>query len=189
MGIALYVLPVPGGAIPDWASDLPLLLIGPVPFSLVVMIVVPLLIWGAIRRTRLGTSFYAVGDDLGAAYASGLRVRRTILSAYMLSALFAGLGGIFLTSIAGSGDPTVGTPFTLNAVTAAALGGVALTGGRGTVTGAIAGACVLEFITNVLFVFGVSTYWQYVASGVLLVAALAIPFALGLIRVRRRRLS
>ena len=93
----------------------------------------------------------------------------------MLAAFFAWLGGVFLTMNAGSGDPSIGVPYTLNAIAAAVIGGVALSGGRGTIVGAVAGALILSFINNLLFALGVNVYWQYLATGVLLLAALAVP--------------
>jgi len=184
VGVALYILPTPGGQVPEWFSDIPILLIGPVPLALVLLVVIPLAIWLPIRRTRLGTALYAVGNDEAAAFASGVKTKRVVASAYVMAAFFAALGGIFVTMITVSGDPNIGAPYTLNSIAAAVLGGALLTGGRGTIAGAIAGAFTLAFITNLLFALGVSSYWQYVVTGGLLIAALAIPYLLGKLRVR-----
>jgi len=86
---------------------------------------------------------------------------------------------------AGSGDPAIGVPYTLNAIAAAVIGGVALSGGRGTVIGAVAGALILSFINNLLFALGVSVYWQYLATGVLLLAALTVPFIITRVQATR----
>jgi ribose transport system permease protein len=184
-GLALYVLPTPGGGVPGWFSDIPMTLIGPVPLAAVLLVVIPLVIWLPIRRARIGTALYAVGNDATAAFVSGIKVKRTTAFAYVLSALFAALGGIFVTMITVSGDASIGAPYTLNSIAAAVLGGALLTGGRGTIAGAVAGAFILSFITNLLFVLGVSSYWQYVVTGALLVAALAIPFLMGQLRSRK----
>lgn len=189
VGVALYVLPIPGGSVPSWFSNISLSLVGPIPLVLLVMIVLPIVIWYPIRRSRFGTSLYAVGNDPAAAFVVGLKVGRTTVMAFILSAIFACLGGIFLTMNTASGDPNIGTPYTLNSIAAAVLGGVLLAGGRGTAAGAIAGALTLSFINNLLFSLGISTYWQYVVTGTLLVAVLALPPLFRLIRVRRAVLA
>lgn len=186
VGTALYILPTPGGTVADWFSNLSLTLVGPVPLVLVLMILVPLIVWMPLRRSRFGTALYAVGNDEPAAFVSGIKVGRTVVTAYVLSALFAALGGIFLTMNTVSGDPNIGTSYTLNSIAAAVLGGVALSGGRGTVVGAIAGALILSFINNLLFSAGVSSYWQYVVTGGLLIATLSVPHMTRLFRGANR---
>ncbi|PJJ63238.1 ABC transporter permease [Compostimonas suwonensis] len=188
LGIALYILPTPGGELPVWFTNLPLQLVGPIPLVILLFIVIPLVLWWPIRRSRFGTALYAVGNDEGAAFTSGVAVVRTTFLAYVLAAFFAGLGGLFITMNAGSGDPSIGVPYTLNAIAAAVIGGVALSGGRGTIAGPIAGALVLSFINNLLFSLGVNTYWQYLVTGVLLIGALAIPYVIRRLRQRKAAL-
>jgi ribose transport system permease protein len=185
VGLSLYVLPIPGGNVPVWFSNIPLSLVGPLPLVLLIMIGLPILIWYPIRRSRFGTALYAVGSDPSAGFVVGLNVVRTTIVAFVLSAFFACLGGIFLTMNTASGDPNIGTPYTLNSIAAAVLGGALLAGGRGTIAGAIAGALTLSFINNLLFSLGINTYWQYVVTGVLLVAVLALPSLFRSIRFRR----
>lgn len=182
VGVALYILPTPGGTVALWFSSLAVTLVGPIPLVLILLIAVPLAVWLPIRRSRFGTALYAVGNDESAAFVSGIRVGRTVVLAYVLSALFAAFGGILLTMNTVSGDPNIGTPYTLNSIAAAVLGGVALSGGRGTITGAIVGALTLSFITNLLFSAGVSSYWQYVVTGGLLIVTLAVPHITRLVR-------
>jgi ribose transport system permease protein len=104
----------------------------------------------------------------------------------MLSAFFAGLAGVIMSMNTGSGDPTIGVPFTLNTIAAAVVGGVSLAGGRGTIAGPIAGALVVSFIGNLLFSIGVNSYWQYVVTGAVLIVAIAIPAGLRAIRAGRQ---
>jgi ribose transport system permease protein len=184
-GIALYILPTPGGGVPEWFSDIPLILIGPIPLAAVLLIAIPAALWLPVRRSRLGTALFAVGNDEAAAFVSGVKVQRTTAIAYVFSALFSGIGGVFITMITVSGDPNIGVPFTLNSIAAAVLGGAALAGGRGTIAGAVAGAFILSFITNLLFSMGIESYWQYTVTGGLLVAALAVPYLVGAIRPRK----
>ena len=186
LGVALYVLPTPGGAVDAWLKDLTLVLVGPFPLMLLIVIAAPLLIWYPLRRSRFGTALLSSGADESAAYASGINVRRTVVSSYVLSALFAGLAGIVMSMNTGSGDPTIGVPFTMNTIAAAVVGGVSLAGGRGTIAGPIAGALVVSFIGNLLFSMGVNSYWQYVVTGAVLIVAIAIPAGLRAIRAGRQ---
>ena len=186
LGVALYVLPTPGGAVDAWLKDLTLVLVGPFPLMLLIVVAAPLLIWYPLRRSRFGTALLSSGADEGAAYASGINVRRTVVSSYVLSALFAGLAGIVMSMNTGSGDPTIGVPFTMNTIAAAVVGGVSLAGGRGTIAGPIAGALVVSFIGNLLFSMGVNSYWQYVVTGAVLIVAIAIPAGLRAIRAGRQ---
>lgn len=183
-GTALYILPQPGGSVPAWFSLIPLTLAGPVPLALILMVAIPLVLWYPLRRSRYGNALYAAGGDVQSAYSSGVPVKRTIGTAYLLSSIFAGIGGVFLTMNAGAGDANIGGPFTLNSIAAAVLGGALLAGGRGTVSGAVAGALTLSFLSNLLFAAGLNGYWQYVVSGVVLILAVALPYLLS--RTRRK---
>ncbi|GAA2178976.1 ABC transporter permease [Brooklawnia cerclae] len=178
-GSALYILPQPGGSVPRWFADIPLLLIGPIPFSLVLLIGLPVLVWYPIRRSKLGPAIMAVGEDETSAFTSGINVKATRALTYVLGAVFACLGGILMTMTAMSGDPKIGVPFTMNAIAAAVLGGTVLAGGRGTLAGAVAGAVTLQLIGNLLFSLGLNGYWQYVVIGLILVAALGGPYLIG----------
>lgn len=175
-GAALYILPQPGGSVPRWFSNISLLLIGPVPFSLLLLVGVPMLLWYPLRAGRLGTAIMAVGADESSAFTSGINVRAVRASTYILGALFAYVGGIFMTMTSMSGDPKIGASFTMNAIGAAVLGGTLLAGGRGTLAGTIAGAITLQLIGNLMFSLGLNGYWQYVVVGLILVAALGIPY-------------
>ena len=176
-GIALYIMPIPGGGTPSWFTRLPLLLVGPVPLVALLLVLIPVVLWWPLKRSPLGADLYAVGNDEAAAFTAGIRVRATLASAYVLAAFFAGLGGVFLTMNAGSGDAGIGLPYTLTSIAGAVIGGVALSGGRGTIAGAVAGALIMSFLNNLLFAIGVSTYWQFVVTGVLLLLALSVPLA------------
>lgn len=172
-GLALYILPQPGGSVPALFGDLFLRRFGPIPFPLILMVVLPLIFWWPVRHSRLGHAIYATGDDESAAYASGIPVLKTKIIAYTMSGLFCALGAVFLTTQSLSGDPRIGDPFTLNSIAAVVLGGTLLAGGRGGVLGTVAGALVLATLSDLLFFAGISAYWQYVVSGGVLIVALA----------------
>lgn len=180
-GAALLILPRPGGFVPTWLSTT---LAGhtPVAFGLLVLI---LLLWKLYLATPLGLGIYAAGDNPVGAYRSGLRTDATKIAAFAVSGLLAALAGLFVAAQTGSGDPVIGTPMTLNSIAAAVLGGVGFLGGKGTMRGAICGSLLLTVMINVMFFLGFPPVAQYVAQGIIIVGAVAIPEFWGLWRARR----
>lgn len=170
-GIALIVLPRPGGFVPDWLSNT---LAGhtPVAFALLLLIV---LFWKIFLATPLGLGIYAAGDNPHGAFRSSVPIERVKIVSYALSGLLAALAGLFVAAQTGSGDPVIGTPFTLNSIAAAVLGGVGFLGGRGTMRGAICGSLLLSVMINVMFFLGFPPVAQYVAQGLIIVGAVAVP--------------
>ena len=170
-GVALLILPRPGGAIPDWFSDL---LAGNTPAALILLILAALL-WKLYLATPLGLSLYAAGENPVGAYRAGVPVDAARIAAYALSGLLSTLAGLFIAAQTGSGDPVIGNAFTLNSIAAAVLGGVGFLGGRGTMRGAIAGSLLLSVMINVMFFLGFPPVAQYVAQGLIIIGAVALP--------------
>jgi len=170
-GTALILLPRPGGFVPDWLSNM---LAGhtPVAFALLLLIV---LFWKIFLATPLGLGIYAAGDNPLGAFRSGVPIERVKIVSFALSGLLAALAGLFVAAQTGSGDPVIGTPFTLNSIAAAVLGGVGFLGGRGTMRGAICGSLLLSVMINVMFFLGFPPVAQYVAQGLIIVGAVAVP--------------
>ena len=173
-GLSLTLRPQPGGSIPDSFANLLTGSWGLLPFSLLLLLLAVLVIWLPVFRSRLGRFIVAYGDNPESAFASGIPVRRVGMAAYMLAGLFAAIAGLFLAAETTSGDPSIGNVYTLNSLAAAVLGGVALTGGRGTVIGPILGAILLSIILNVLSVVGISAFWQDFIEGGILVLVLGL---------------
>jgi ribose transport system permease protein len=173
-GGALIILPRPGGFIPPGFANALTGNWGILPFSVVLLAAAVLLVWLPVFRSRLGRFIFAVGDDANSARVSGLPVRRVELVSYMLAGLFAAVAALFLAAETTSGDPTIGGIYTLNSLAAAVLGGVALTGGRGTVMGPILGSFLLSIILNALGVFNVSAFWQDFIEGLILMVVLGL---------------
>lgn len=172
-GVTLMVLPQPGGHVPSGlvrAYNLGWHGIA-VP---AVAIVVALLLWKLVRTTRFGLSVYAVGGNEHGAYANGIDTRKTKILAYGFAGLFVGLAGIGLAIQTGSGDPTIGTPYTLNSIAVAVLGGISFFGGVGQMRGTVLGALLLGLLTNLLLFTGISTFYQMILQGVVLVVAVAV---------------
>lgn len=170
-GIALLILPQPGGSVPLWfVNGLTGRFAHVVPVSVIILVGVILLCW-YISHTRLGTAIYAIGGNEEAARISGISVTTTKMAAFALSGLFYGLAGVFLTAQSGSGDPTIGSSFLLETFAAVVVGGTAIGGGRGGLSWSIAGAFILGIITNLLFQFGVSSFSTPAFYGATLVLA------------------
>jgi ribose transport system permease protein len=184
-GSALLVLNTPGGGSADWLRQLTL---GPVltdwlPKAGLVLLVVVAVIWLPIRRSRLGLSLYAIGSDPLAAYRSGVSVGRTKIFAYMLTGLFAALGGLALTASTGIGTPVPG-PYTLMSVAAVVLGGVSLAGGRGGVFGPVVAVVILQLLRTIMTFLNVDTNLATVVQGLILVGVVMVG---SLLQMRRGR--
>jgi len=170
-GIALLILERPGGAMPVWLSDL---LAGNSPTALGLLILV-LVGWKLYLKTPWGLGLYAAGENPVAAYRAGVPVHQVKIAAYALSGLLTALAGLFVAAQTGSGDPVIGTPFTLNSIAAAVLGGAGFLGGTGTMRGALLGSILLSVMINVMFFLGFPPVAQYIAQGIIIVGAVALP--------------
>jgi ribose transport system permease protein/L-arabinose transport system permease protein len=128
-----------------------------------------------MRFTVIGRNIYAIGGNPVVARLAGLNNRGYQIGVYMLSGATAGLAGMLLAARTGSGQPVSGSDgLELQAITAAVLGGCALTGGRGTIVGGLLGVLILGVLNNGMILTSVPTFYQMVARGVLLVAAVVI---------------
>lgn len=176
-GIAMIILPTDGGSVPGWWVGF-----GYMQFlglaSPVWMLILLLVFWTWFRATRLGVSIKATGSNEKSAFLSGVSITRINVATYGLSGLFAAGAALFLTTQIGAGSPTIGKDYILPSVAAAVIGGVSLFGGRGHLAGTLIGAFILTLIGNLVFVLKVSSYWQPVASGfILLLSVLASSVA------------
>ncbi|MDQ6876420.1 MAG: ABC transporter permease [Candidatus Dormibacteraeota bacterium] len=185
-GVALLILPKPGGGAPDAFLSLASgNLVTPwVPNGLILLIVVVGLIWIPLKLGRTGLALYAVGSDRTAAFRRGVRVGPTRVFAYALGGFFAAWGGLALMMSTGIGSPLAGTIYTLSAVSAIVLGGVSLAGGRGGVTGPIVAAFVLTLVPADLILTGTDPNLGQVIQGCLIVL---VVMAGGLAPLLRRR--
>lgn len=138
-----------------------------------------------MRNTRGGREYYAIGSDPAAAELYGLKVTRRILTAFILSGALAGLAGVFYAARYGSVSSQAGAGWELDAVGAAVIGGVAITGGVGTVWGAAIGAVLLMTINRALPILGIPDFWQRAVVGVLIIGAIVLDRWLA-VRQRRR---
>jgi ribose transport system permease protein len=146
-----------------------------IPSLVWLLAIVAVVVHVMLRYTDIGRNIYAIGGNSVAARLAGIDLNRYIVGVYVLVGVVAAVAGILLTARTGSGQPTSGSQgLELQSITAAALGGTALQGGRGTVTGTILAVVLLGVLTNGLTVLGVNSFWQDVAQGALLIAAVVI---------------
>lgn len=149
-----------------------------IPTLIFVLIVVAVLAHVVLRYTSTGRNIYAVGGNNVASRLAGININRYILGVYMVTGAVAAIAGILITARTGSGQPISGSEgLELQAITAAALGGAAMKGGKGTIMGTILAVVLLGVLTNGMTLLGVNTFWQNVAQGGLLVIAVVIQQA------------
>ncbi|MBZ0304404.1 MAG: ABC transporter permease [Anaerolineae bacterium] len=144
------------------------------PFSIWIMVAVGLLAVFLTLKTPFGRQVYAIGGNERAALLSGVRVKNVKTITYVISGLCSALVGLIITSQLVSSHPATGTSFELNAIAAVVLGGTSLVGGRGTIGGTIIGAFVIGVLNNGMIIEGVSSFWQTVITGVVIIVAVII---------------
>jgi len=181
-GLAIKILPEPGGAIPDGYSNT---LANPTgPWSLLYVVAIAGL-WLVLRRTATGVRIFALGNDEYAARTRGFPVRRVKTIAYALAGTLAAASGLFLAATTTAGDPAAGDVYVLTSIAAVVLGGVSFFGGRGSALGSIAGAFTLTILTNVLFFAGIDPLYQSFFQGLFLFVAVLLGGFLGYLLRRR----
>jgi len=184
-GVALVILPVAGGAIPLsvgnlWTGSF-LGLANVVWFALILAVA---LLW--IGRSGLVLRLRAIGSHPLGAFHSGVPIRRNVVIAYALASWFAALGGLVLSAQSLSGDPGVGNSYLLPSIAAAVIGGTRLNGGVGAPFGALVGALVLGYVTQVTLATGLAANWSLVFASLILVLGVSIP---ALVHAVGRRLA
>lgn len=166
IGLTVTLVPAPTGSIPDWMRS----------FSQGLALA-PILgifaIWWIVRQLPYYDQLMATGSDDRAAYTAGVNVTAVRIISYGLTGAFGGLAALSLGALIGSADPTVGANYTLLAISATALGGVSLAGGKGGLIGAAIGAIDIFLLQSALTFFNVSTFVLQVAYGAILVLAVS----------------
>lgn len=172
-GAALLLRPIPGGEVaPVLVAYANGTLLG-LPLPIYAMVALVLIAGLIVNHTRFGLHVYAVGGSPENAALGGVRSARVIAACYVLCSLFACLGGANLAARIASGDPLVGASFAIDSVAATALGGTLLSGGMGSIGGSAAGVAVLALLANGLNFWNVSSHFQMLIKGALLVAAVS----------------
>jgi inositol transport system permease protein len=151
-----------GGSV--WGIPVPILLLG-----IIFMICLLLL-----KKTTIGRYIYAIGGNEQAAKASGIEVNKVKIFVYTLSGALAALAGIILASRITTGQPNIGIGFELSAIAAAVIGGTSTSGGIGSITGTLIGALLIGVISNSLDLLNVTSYYQQVIMGAIIIGAVSL---------------
>lgn len=178
-GIARLVRPVAGGSVPDIIVHAVTGSVLGMPLTLLWALVIIGAGWKLIHGSRYGLHLFAIGGgvssgQMDAAHNFGIPDRRNIVIAYILSALFAALAGIFIAGRIASGDPGVGEQFALDSVTAVAIGGTQLSGGIGSLHGTLFGAVLMALLANGMNLANLSAFLQGAIKGAILLLVVAL---------------
>src|SRR6266571_4063102 len=148
--------------------------LGVFPADFLWFVVLAIAFWALLQRNRIGNHIFAAGGNKQAATATGVRVDRTKLIAFSLAGACAALGGILSASQIGNIAPSTGDVLPLQAIAACVIGGLALTGGRGTILGIVLGSALIYWISDVLLLIGAPGFYITAPVGILIIAAAAI---------------
>ena len=164
----------PIGSLPDSYKFLGLGYIAGIPTPIVLMVVLAALTIFFLNKTVVGRWIYAIGGNEEGARISGVRVNRVKRLVYSLSGLMAAISGIAMAARLGVGQSTAGQSYEMDAIAATVIGGASLSGGSGSIVGAIIGAAIMGVLRNGLVLLDVSAYWQQTVIGAVIILAVAL---------------
>lgn len=147
---------------------------GPIPIPVIIMIAVFVLAHYILRHTKIGRYIYATGSNEEATMYSGIKTDKVKRFVYSVSGMMAALAGIIITARLGSAQPTAGVGYELDAIAAVVLGGTSMAGGIGTIAGTAIGALIIGVLNNALNLMQVSSYYQDVAKGIVILIAVLL---------------
>jgi len=145
-----------------------------IPVPVCTMILAFIALYVIMHKTTFGRRVYAVGGNEAASKLSGINVDRVKIAVYSLTGMLAALSALILTSRLNSAQPTAGTSYELDAIAAVVLGGTSLTGGKGWIFGTLVGALIIGVLNNGLNLIGVSSFFQQVVKGIVILIAVLI---------------
>lgn len=164
----------PSGNLPPLVRTVAIGAVGGVPYSLFLLLALAFAVSFVLQRTTFGRMVRAAGASPNAAALVGYPVATVKTACYMASSVFAAWGGVLLAGYVGSIDNWVGKGYELDSIVAAVVGGVALTGGVGTVVGALSGTVILMVVSNLVLLLGLPVQFQLLLKGVAIVVAAAL---------------
>jgi len=185
-GIGLYLRPYPGGMVPLSYIDFFAISVYGIPVvALGLILVVTTICILFLERRSFGRHIYIVGGSEDSAIRAGISVSRIKIAVFSISGFLAACGGLFMTSIIGSGDSLVGESYMFQSFTAALLGGTAITGGEGNVKGTLGAVFIIASLGSLFNLVGINTWYQNIFLGALLIAVLTSKLIYDRIRVER----
>lgn len=146
-------------------------IVGNISISVIILFVFAVICHIILKKTKQGIYIYSIGGNEEATKLSGIKVDKTKILAYGICGVAAALAGMIMLARLGTGEPAAGQGYELNAIAATAIGGASLAGGKGSIPGTILGAILLSALKVGLIVVGVDTFWQYIATGGIIVVA------------------
>jgi len=148
--------------------------IGKLPVPVLIMLIVLVISWVLLSSTKFGRYIYAIGGNEECSRLSGIKVNRTKIIVYAFCGLMAGISGLLLTMRLASGQPTLGQGMELDAIAACVLGGTSLAGGKGYMLGTIIGCFFMVIMGNGFNILGISSFYQQVLTGIILLVAVSL---------------
>lgn len=145
-----------------------------IPFPIIVMLLFFILLYLLMHKTAFGKKTYAIGGNIYAAEIAGVKTDKIQIIIYTISGLMASISGIILTSRLNSAQPTAGQAFEMDAIAAVVLGGTSLSGGKGRLFGTLIGALIIGTINNGLNLLGVSSFYQQIVKGCVIIIAVLL---------------
>ena len=153
-----------------------------VPVPIVIFVLIASGLTYVLKSTPFGRELYAIGGNVAAARLVGIKTESRIRTVYALSGILAAFGGVLMACRYNSGQPTIGTSWVMNSITAAVIGGTSMNGGVGTMFGTIIGALMMTELSNSIVVLNISQYWEQVMTGGVVLVAVAIDAVRSLTR-------
>ncbi len=145
-----------------------------IPYPVIFMLAIGLCLYFVLKYTPFGRRLFAIGGNETAAKLVGINVNRSRTIVFMLSGMLSALAGMLIVARLGTAQPSVGSNWVMPAITAAVLGGTSMTGGRGSVLGTIVGALMMTVISNAIVIMRISTYWEQIVIGMVVITAVLI---------------
>jgi len=148
--------------------------IGGIPIPVIILFVLVIIAYGVLKHTVYGRYIYAIGGNKQSAALAGIPVDRIIIITYVIAGMLTGLAAVILSARLGSGQPTAGVGFEMSVIAAVIIGGVSLSGGKGSLSGAMIGVLTLYVLTNGMVLMDVSSFWQDIMRGMLIILAVYV---------------
>lgn len=147
---------------------------GVIPVPLIITVALYVLAWWYLDKTYLGRRVYLSGGNEEAARLSGINTKWTITGTYVFSGVFATIAGVLMAARLGSGQPSVGSGFEMDVITATVLGGISVNGGKGKVVNVFVGACIMGVLANGMTMLNINQYLQWIINGLVLLFAVTM---------------
>ena len=144
-----------------------------VPIPIIIMFVIYIIDYIVLKYTSFGQSLYAIGGNEEAVRLTGINVRKRRYMAYIMCSVIVGIAGIVLLSRVNTAQPSAGFGYEMDVIAGSVLGGISMSGGEGKITGVFAGVLVMAVLSNGMLMLDVSEYWQWVAKGAVMLAAIS----------------